>query len=70
MSDDFIKSSEIKPPYVRRLAPAVGHKSVGPTDQPVKRLAFITSDGWWRPSEIDYVQRRPSDIMLFPTPYL
>jgi hypothetical protein len=52
------------------LAPAVGHKSVGPTDRLVKRLAFITSDGWCAPSEIAYVRRRPSDVMLFQTPYL
>jgi hypothetical protein len=50
--------------------PAVEHKSVGPTDRPVKWLAFITFDGWCAPSEIAYVRRRTSDVMLFTTPYL
>jgi hypothetical protein len=43
---------------------------VGPTDWPVKRLAFIASDGPRRPSKIGYFRRRPSDIRLFSTPYL
>jgi hypothetical protein len=49
---------------------AIGHKSVGPTVRPVKRLAFTIFDGWWRLSEIAYVRRQPSDIILFLTPYL
>jgi hypothetical protein len=49
---------------------AVGHKSVGPTVRSVKRLAFTISDGRWRPSEIAYVRRQPSDIILFLTSYL
>jgi hypothetical protein len=57
MSDGFIN---------RRI----GHQSVGPTDRSLKRLASITSNGWCAPSEIAYVRRRPSDVMLFPTPYL
>jgi hypothetical protein len=49
---------------------AVGHNVVGPTGWPVKQLVFIASDGPRRPLEIGYFRRRPSDIRLFPTPYL
>jgi hypothetical protein len=67
------------------LAPAVGHNivlcstagakpsditAVGPTSRPVKRLTVVISDGWLRLSEISYVRRLPSDITLFPTPYV
>jgi hypothetical protein len=43
---------------------------VGPTSRPVKRLTVTISDGWLRPSEISYVRRLPSDITLFPMPYV
>jgi hypothetical protein len=53
------------------LASTFGHKRCG-SHLRVKLLTRIISDGWLRPSEIAYVRRPrpPSDIMLFPTPYL
>jgi hypothetical protein len=42
--------------------------AVGPRRR-VKRLPHLTSDGPIGPSDIAYVRRRPSGIMIFPTPY-
>jgi hypothetical protein len=35
-----------------------------------KTVDMYIFDGWLWPSEIVYIRRRPSDIMLFPTPYV